>query len=222
MGKHWVKALKTISRYALDGAYRTYQPGDWFECRNQELLELLQQQTVLSTTDMIRKTFDGQDAGVLVPKGVEIPDALRRYGMSARNGQATDLPWERTLLWDGHAALTAECAALGLMRLEAEDGEPAWEMAAMLESDTRLARDIGTEAERALTLEMVGDLRLPVYKIGLVWVRRTPAAEEVIQLWRAAVESGADERHAFLRTIYTHRVKLCTLPADWMGQWMRA
>ena len=36
MGNHWVRATKPLSRHALTGAYVTYQPGDWFEVKNQE------------------------------------------------------------------------------------------------------------------------------------------------------------------------------------------
>lgn len=126
------------------------------------------------------------------------------------------------MLWFPGRRITAAAIVLGLMRIDADDPDLAWEMAAMLDSQSRIAQDIGTAADKARTLEVLGDLRLPVYETGSLWVRRTEMTEEVLRLWCAEVDAGANEQHAFLRTIYTRRVLLCTLPADWIGQWMRA
>jgi hypothetical protein len=222
MAAHWVKALKTITRYDLTGAYRTYHAGDWFQANNQEMLELLAEGKIQTNALDIKNNFVGCDMGVLI-RGGNVPDDLFTcYGIEVRHSEAFDLPWERTALWDVRVPMTAECIALGLMRVDGREEAPAWEMAAMLTSQSQMARDVGTKDERARTLETLGDLRLPVYKTGILWVRRTQATEEVIQLWRAEVEAGAEERHAFLRTIYTRRLLLNTLPADWIGQWTRA
>lgn len=222
MAAHWVKALKTVSRYDFNGAYRTYQPGDWFQANNQEMLELLSRVLIQTNSLDIKISFHEQDVGVMVRGGMLPEHIFDNYGLEARCSDAFELPWERTALWRAKFSLTAEAVALGLMRIDGRDEEPTWEMAAMLAHKERLARDIGSESEQARTLEVLGDLRLPVYETGILWVRRTEATEEVIRLWRAEVKAGADEQHAFLRTIYTHRVMLCTLPADWIGQWARA
>jgi len=219
---HWVKAIKTVVRYDLAGSYRTYQPGDWFQCNNQEMLELLALKRVQTASLQIRENFDGQSVGVRFLSSAVPPKTLGDCGMDVRRGVSYDLPWERTALWDPRINTTAESIALGLLRIDGRGEFPAWELAAMLEHKTRLAADVGTPEERARTLEVLGDLRLPVYQTGLLWVRKTPAAEEVIQLWRAEVDAGADPQHAFLRVVYTRRVLLCTLPADWIGQWLGA
>jgi len=222
MAAHWVKTLKTLSRYDLGGAYRTYQPGDWFQVNNQEMLELLSREMIQTNRLDIKVNFAGQDVGVAVRSGTPTEHMLDNYGMQCIRSDAFKMPWERTAFWNVKYPMTAEGVALGLIRVDGRDEEPTWEMAAMLADRDRMARDIGTAEEKARTLEVLGDLRLPVYETGILWVRRTEATEEVIQLWRAEVDAGADERHAFLRTIYTHRVMLCTLPADWIGQWTRA
>ena len=220
MGRFWVKAVRTVIRHNLKGAYVKYAPGDWFECHNQELAELLQQGLVESSALDIRANFENMDAGVLTIGHNAPEDMFKAYGLEVRRGKF-GLPWERTALWHSGARLTAEAVVLGLMRVDADDPDLAWEMAAMLDKKSRLAKDIGTEADKARTLEVLGDLRLPVYDTGALWVRRTEMTEEVLRLWSAEVAAGADERHAFLRTIYSCRVLLCTLPADWIGQWMR-
>ncbi len=221
MGRFWVKAIRPIIRHDLTGAYTRYQPGDWFECRNQERAELMRGGFIASGNAGIDASFDGIDAGVLM-LGTPAPlDFCSRYSLEMQQGQDVELPWERTVLWRTHTRLTPEAAVLGLMRIDAGNDESAWEMAAMLKSETKTARSIGSEEERARTLEVLGDLRLPIYDTGVLWVRRTEATKEVINLWREEVDAGADERHAFLRTIYTNPVLLCTLPPDWVGQWMR-
>ena len=221
MGRFWVKTIRPIIRYDLSGAYRRYMPGDWFECRNQERAELLQGGFIEGHLAGISVNFSNLDAGVLA-LGKQAPlDTFKRYGIKLQHGDTIKLPWERTLLWRTRTPITPEGAALGLMRIDAENPDSAWEMAAMLKGVTLLARDVGTELEQERTLEVLGDLRLPVYETGILWVRRTETTEEVIRQWQAEVSAGADEQHAFIRTIYTHPVILCTLPANWVGQWIR-
>jgi len=221
MGKHWVQAIKPVTRHSLEGAYLTYYAGDWFECRNQELIELMQAGAVRTTADVLRVEFAGDDSGVLLLPGALPPAGLDHYGIETREAGALCLPWERTLVMSAGAGCTAETVALGMMRL-APDDYPAWELVVKLASFTRLARDVGSAEEQALTLAALGDLQLPVYDTRLLWVRRTEATEEVIQLWRAEVEQGHDPQHAFLRVVYTHPVALNTLPADWVGSWIQA
>ena len=222
MGKHWVKAIKPVIRHDLKGAYRTYQPGDWFQCRNQELLELLARTLVDTTAHMIREEFDGKDSGVLSLSGARAPKALDAFGIKYKEALVPELPWKRTLIMTGNAATTIESAALGLMRVDTGADFPGWEMAAMLASETQLARDVGSKADKERTIELVGGLDVPVYDTGLIWVRRTPATQGVIKLWSKELALGSDPKHAFIRAIYCQSVKLCTLPAEWIGRWIKA
>jgi len=221
MGRFWVKTIRPISRYDLSGAYRCYMPGDWFECHNQERRKLARDGFIEGHLAGISVNFAELDAGVLA-LGRRVPeDMFERYGIELQHSDTITLPWERTLLWRTGTRMTPEGAALGLMRIDAENSSSAWEMAAMLKGETLLVRDVGTELEQERTLEVLGDLRLPVYETGVLWVRRTETTEEVIRLWQSEVADGADVQHAFIRTIYTHPVILCTLPPNWAGQWIR-
>ena len=222
MGRYWVKAIKGVIRHDLLGAYRTYQPGDWFECRNQELLELLARKLVDTTAHIIRSEFDGKDSGVFAVGNATPPDGLDCFGIEVKRGLVPELPWKRTLIMSAGASTTIESIALGLMRIDTEDDFPGWEMAAMLASETQLARDVGSPKDKERTVELVGGLDVPIYDSRLVWVRRTPATQEVIELWCKELATGADPRHAFIRAIYCQSVKLCTLPAEWIGRWIRA
>ena len=57
MGRFWVKAIRPVIRHNFKGAYVRYLPGDWFECHNQELAELLQQGLVETSALDIRANF---------------------------------------------------------------------------------------------------------------------------------------------------------------------
>ena len=221
MGKHWVKATKTVIRHDMGGAYRTYQPGDWFQVKNQELLELLANKLVDTTAHIIRDEFVGKDTGVLVLPDTKAPKGLSAFGIAEKAALVPELPWKRTLIMSGKASVTIESAALGLMRIYTEDF-PSWEMAALLGSATRLARDVGSKEDQERTLELIGGLDIPVYDTGLVWIRRTKATISVVKTWRDELKRGSDMQHAFIRAIYGQSVKLCTLPAEWVGRWIRA
>lgn len=209
MAWHWVQALKPISRHARDGGYHVYQPGDWFECQNQELRALLEKSAVRGTQDLLAVALKDVELGVLCVGG--LLTNMDAYSVPTQVASELTLPWEHTLIWRAPFSLTANAAALGLLRLT--DG---WEIAAMLD-DNLLASDCGSDTERAQTLASIGDLRIPAYEVGAVWVRRTPATLALVADWQAQLGRGADARHAFLRALYARGVVMCTLPARWVG-----
>jgi len=126
------------------------------------------------------------------------------------------LPYALTLLWKPGLKIDYQAAMRGFTRLcSPRDLRQAWEILAMLVDQNLLASVVGSEKERAWTLDEVGDLRLPVYDVRVLWVRRTGATERVVARWASEVEQGADEQHAFLRALYAERAMLCTLPPAW-------
>ena len=221
MGKHWVKATRTVIRHDIQGAYRTYQPGDWFQCRNQELLELLARNLIDTSAHIIKAEFDERNSGVLCLNGASPPAALESFGIKQKDAKLPELPWKRTLIMEKEACTTIETVALGLMRVATGDDFPSCEMAAMLNNSTQLARDVGSKKDKERTLELIGGLEVPIYDTGLVWVRRTDETKAVVKIWRDELSRGADSQHAFIRAIYGQSVKLCTLPAEWIGKWIR-
>lgn len=213
----WVRALITLSRYDLSGAYVTYQPGDWFQCNNQELRNLLERGMIEAAPKVVQAEYNFHNAGILV-RGGEPPAGADEYGLQIERDGHPQLPWELTLLWRAPRHMNALGAALGLTRVQPAKDDIGWEMAVALASHTQLAENVGSSEDRQKTLELLGDLRLPVYDTGAVWVRRTPATEEVIQRWQAELNAGGGELHSFLRALYTTPVLLCTLPEKWIGK----
>lgn len=218
MGKHWVRARKIVSRKDMAGISRTYHPGDWFEVRNQEMRELLESGLIQTTPQVLKAEYKVSNAGLLLRDGAIKPHDTATYGLKCQEADKLTLPWERTVILGAGAALMVTSIIIGLSRIEAGRGV-GWEMAVLLEDHRKLARDVGTEEEKAKTLDVVGDLRLPVYDTSVLWVRRTEATEDWLAAFRDELASGADETHAFLRTLYTRRLMLCTLPAGWIGRW---
>jgi hypothetical protein len=125
---------------------------------------------------------------------------------------------KRVMIWEPSLPLTYQQFLLGFGRLEpAKDGFAAWEMAAMWMGNKLLAQQFGSVEEKERTRAVVRELRIPVYDTRLVWVRRTETTEAVIEQWVKELRVGANEAHAFLRAVYTHKPMLNTLPQNWMA-----
>jgi len=218
MGTHWVRTIKPVSRYALGGGYHTYYPGDWFQCKNMEMRELVESGMVETTPQVLSAEYKAGDAGVLLRDGAIKPRDVKTYGLKCKEDGRLALPWKRTVILGPGASISTTSIVIGLSRIEVGHGV-GWEMAVMLKDMRKLARDVGTEEEKAKTLDAVGDLRLPVYDTSMLWVRRTKATKDWLAAFRDELEAGADEMHAFLRILYMRRLMLCTLPAGWIGRW---
>lgn len=220
MANHWVQARQVVTRTTEAGQRVTYQPGDWFECRNAELLRLQAEGKILTAPDILRATFDFTRAEILWRGAPAILGVLGAYGIAERVARdPADLRLEReyTLIAQPGAITAPTTAALGFLRVEARDGYDAWDGAGCLMDGQPLARDYGSAVEQARTLAAAGDLRLPLYDTGLLWLRRTPATDELIAAWAAELADAADPAHAFARALYTRRVLWFTLPPRWVG-----
>ena len=235
MGKHWVQAQAPFSRFDEAGILKVYQPGDWFEVRNQELLRLQAEGKVRTTREILSATFDFSACGVLwrgdtnwdgltdsmrelaVRGSHHTITQMREYGIAVQFSNTISLPWEYTLLACAPVTVTTQNIALGFVRIEKGAEWETWELAAQLADGLPLAEARGTDEERAATLEAIGDLRIPLYETSLLWVRKTKTTQALIDAWAAELAAGADEQHALARALYTRRVKMCTLPPRWVG-----
>jgi len=225
MAKVWVRLL---SGYNLDkhGKQVRMSPGDWIEIGKQEARHLLNtgQAEIPGTAEAIRivaGTF--KDCGIVVRDGnaKAVKQALVKHKIEIIEGKP-HVPFKRTLILDSRFAMNEKMLAMGFGRIEKRKGWDAWEMAAMLKLPDLLAQSVGNEEDKAKTKAVIGDLRLPVYDIGAVWVRQTDKAQQFIKAWAKELDGGGSEEHAFIRALYTHDVLLCTLPYGWLGRWIRA
>jgi hypothetical protein len=120
------------------------------------------------------------------------------------------LPWARTLIWQSDIRLRIEFIAAGFGLLE------RWEIAVPLLSAQGLASEIGSESERAITADVVHDLRVPVYQPGVLFVRKSEATQELLTVWQAEQMKGKDDRLSFLRAVYQVKPLILALPATWI------
>lgn len=223
-----IRAVTIIRAVDESGSLKTYHPGDWVAVGKQRAIELLETgQAEMPEQAQAQRALSENliGCGIYVLDG-SIKDAkgiMGHHNLEALEySGALRLPWERTLIWNANREIEPKQVALGFVRVEDTGRYASWEVAAMLRGNEMLAGEIGDLAEQRKTRDAVGDVRLPVYDAGAIWVRRTEATEALIAAWdRERKESPDAPEHAFLRALYTHRVLLCSLPAGWLGRWRR-
>lgn len=122
--------------------------------------------------------------------------------------QTPHFVFEQQVIWDGKTSLKPARIEKGLALLK------VWEMAVPL-YDTLLAARIGEEADRKRTQDMIGELRIPTYEPGAVFIRKTEATIEFLLRWREEQQFG-DNRLAFLRALYATPLLILPLPSNWL------
>lgn len=137
----------------------------------------------------------------------EVAERARALGLTLAT-DADAAGFERWFQLGSGAQVPWELVEAGLRFVE------RWEAAAPL--STQLAGEIGSAADRALTLEAIRDLRVPVYASELLFVRRCPAGLALLEAWSAECASGGHPRLAFLRAVYRVKPRFLGLPRTWL------
>ena len=212
MATHWVKALTIIHSHDEAGTLTAYQKGDWLPVKNQQLRILLAKGQIEIQSQAYKTALDLVACGIVITDG-DLSNAQTYIARASRYlevvGGEMRLAFSRTLFWDGKCHLRLDLMPVGFHRLTT-----GWQVAAPIYSYTTLAKDLGDEEDRARTLEIVRDLRVPVYDPRLVYVRRCSDTERLMQVWEA--EGGGDERLVFLRALYIVKPTVCALPPSWI------
>lgn len=212
MAKVWVQVRQTVY-YDNGGTQAVAHPGDWIEIGKHQARMLLAKGSVaIPEPSRLHAVQDYSDCGVVV-RAEELPDTPGPDRLQFVLGDPS-LPFAHTVIWEPSLAAQPTAIENGLVLLRGGEG---WEMLAMVVDESTRAADVGSEDERRQTEAVVGDLRIPVYDTRLLWVRETPATSALVEAWAKELEGGADERHAFLRALYSARVMLYTLPQGWRG-----
>lgn len=215
----WVRAVGIL--YVEEGGrLAAKHPGEWAEVsKHQARAWIASGQAEIPKTNIRDEVQEYDVCGILIRSDetenlMMLGDLVDKLRISY---DIPSVPFPYTVLWKPPARINPRAIEVGFSRLQSfeETDAERWEMLGMLASDTMLARDIGSDEERAKTDELIGDLRLPVYDTGLLWIRQTPATGYVMRVWANELAHGADEQHSFLRAIYSTRILLCTLPPQW-------
>jgi len=122
------------------------------------------------------------------------------------------MAWDDNLLWDTSAALRVEIIPIGFNLLA------KWDLAVPIMPEQVLAADLGTPEERAMTEEVIHDLRVPVYDTRVLFVRRNRTTERLMGIWLEERMTG--EPLAFMRALGKVKPKplICALPATWIDR----
>jgi hypothetical protein len=131
-----------------------------------------------------------------------------RHRLPVEIQAAYDLSWERTLFVEPAVAVPWSMLARGF------DFLAQWEAAAPVWSYETLAADVATGPERERTQALVGDLRVPLYETGLLFVRDCEGGRALLKAWQA--EDG-EPRLAFLRALYRVKPLFLALPRSWLA-----
>jgi hypothetical protein len=90
-----------------------------------------------------------------------------------------------------------------------------FDLAVPLFSYTELACHVGDDLDRAITQEVVHDLRVPLYDTRMIFLRKSQETEILIKRFESERESGKDIRLAFLRALYKTPLTVLALPITW-------
>jgi hypothetical protein len=205
----YVQLLKQ-KNIEMHGKPTVYHPGDWVDVGKQ-LAQLWIAAGDARATGNSTSVFP-KGAGVVM-RGVDGTPCLEQFkeivGIVFTN--TVELKYSYTCLWDSGALphIRAELLPTGFSLLD------RWQLAVPFIDYTTLACNIGNEAERAATKEVIKDLRVPVYDTRLMFVKRSPDTTTLIREWRDECVPGSDERLAFLRVLYKRVPFILPLPATW-------
>lgn len=196
----WVRLL-SIQYVSENGRLITKHPGEWIRVGRQQATSWL------ATGEADRPDMPDLDAlpgcGVVLTGG---SPSVSLSGLEMVKADKPRLEFARTLLWSG-INFRGDLLAAGFRALD------AWELAVPLLSYETLARDVGSDEDRGQTEKLVRDLRVPLYDVRLMFVRRCAATRRLLDAWLA--EEG-DRSLSFLRVLYKVKPLVLALPTTWV------
>lgn len=93
-----------------------------------------------------------------------------------------------------------------------------WDAAVPLGGYGVLAQDVGDAGDRDNTLKLVGDLRVPVHTIELLFIGYNTVGRDLLKCYKEEIKKGSNRRLAFIRANYIVKPKLCVLPRIWVAK----
>jgi len=181
--------------------------GDWVQVGKQYARQLVVEGKALSPfpeTTVVEEP-EGTTGIMLFGRG-DPPEV----GVETSDDGAWELRWHKTAFLDTSAKVNPVMYAVGFGLVN------QWEIAAPLWNYDHLARDEEMDdEERAYTASVIRDLRVPLYDIRLMFVRRCEATRRLFETWEG---EGEWTRLSFLRALYRVKPMILALPVTWSGQ----
>lgn len=155
-----------------------------------------------------------------------IEGRAKAAGLKVVVSDSFEIPFEKTLFVEAGTRVPWDLLPA------AWDFLDRWDAAVPLWRYGVLAADVGTAEERKLTAGIVGDLRVLLHAVELVFVRNNMVGKMLMATWGAecgadgspstespSTSSGdGDRRMAFLRALYQVKPRLCVLPTSWLAE----
>lgn len=200
----WIQLLQS-KRISLSGKDVQYNSGDWVDVGKHVALLWLSDGSA-QIPEIAESGFDLSNAGILTDRRELLCNRLKLETKSITIVEGRPcLPFEKTIILDSMLPFRASLIPVGVSLLD------TWEMAVPLMDYKTLALHLEDENERARTKEVIHDLRVPVYDIRLMFIRKKPDTERLIDNWR---DNGGGAL-AFLREVYRIKPLILALPCTW-------
>ena len=213
MAKVWLQALTNCT---VDEAGRrvTYGPAQWFECGKHDARSFVATGAAkFANSNDQAKVLDLYDCGISTEtRPFPLLDGIAsKYHLSITQSEAVEIPYPRTLFLCQDASLNEMLVPVGFAHLDA-----GWQLAIPVCAGELLAENVGSNEDRAETLERARNLTVPLPDTRVMFVARCSETKRLLVEWarEKSVVPGGDPRLAFLRAYYRVKPVTCHLPAE--------
>ena len=210
MALKWVRCVTRFNRPNEAGRSVTHYKGDWLQLRNMELKQRLAAGQIEDpSTTFQPELFEADECGIVTSNAAIVPDDLS-YNLPIVRSTEYEQAYKYTLHWN-QGFLRKELLPISFELLK------TWEMLVPLESFSTLANSIGSIEDRQRTYEVIGDLRIPVYNVDQMFIRRCTATTNLMKAWETERSGAGDPRLAFLRALFVNPLLILALPSSWIS-----
>lgn len=208
--------LNQIVRLKKGGKLRTYHRGDSIKVGRQQALQWLLDGTARDPFKQVKQINYSAALGkygilILAPEGRVSLKTLGALGKSLEVVYDSNweglLPYEYNIIWNTAGTLNENYLNYGLNIVT-----KSWEMAAGLINLKGTLKTCGSDIDRRDTLKLYGDLRLPVYKTNILWLKATTKTKIFAEIYAKLLLKKVHPGHAFARAWLESQPLLYTMP----------
>ena len=203
----WVQLTQSI-HMEEKGRMVQKHAGDWIQVGKQYAQHLVIEGKAISPFPETTVVEEPEGtSGIMVFGRGDAPEV----GVETADDGLWELRWHKTGFFDTSAKVNNVMFPVGFGLLN------QWEIAVPLWDYRKLARDEegADEDELTYTASVIRDLRVPMYDIRLMFVRRCEATRRLFETWEG---EGQYTRLSFLRSLYRVKPLVLALPVTWTGQ----
>ena len=207
----WVKIL-TSKNIEKQGQMRTYKPGDWVNVGKQLALRWVANNEAFIPETDISGFIDHVNTGILVTgseKAGKLTLAPFANKLSVTFSEDVELRWPKTMIWNPSVVLRSELVPVGFHLLD------TWQVACPIWDYEKLACDIGKKEDKDRTEKLIHDLRVPLYNVNLIYIKRCGDTQYLLDCWQEERLDSTDQYHSFLRAVYRAKPLILALPTTW-------